>query len=907
MEETRALAEAIARGEPVPASEPVERPAAAAVSSAPSLPRLIGRDHEMAWLGALWESAAAARGRLAIVSGEAGVGKSHLAMALAEYVTRRGGLVLIGRCYEFEGAMPYQAILEMLRPAANLLRQADLAPAHRSALARVAPDIIGAAGSPAEAVTADSREQLFEALLQAFLNLARSQPLLLLVEDAHWAAESTLDWLTYIAPRLSGSRMLVVITYRTNEVSGKHVLARLERRFEREGTVSAQRLEPLSREANRELVSAISGLANDRAEPVADILFAETAGNPFFLHELVRGLIEVGKIRVVQKKWSGAFVEDALATRGPAHAHSGGAVPVPASLRATINARVERLPEMTQMFIRTAAVAGKVFDYETVRRAGDWPDELALSALEKLVARGFVREGEAENDFAFSHHLVQEAIQSDLKAPRRAYLHRRLALALEALRPDDPGELAYHWALAGDSRKEGHYSILAGERAAACYANDEAIRYLERAAALSDDAAQQVRLLLRMGEVWQLTSHWPEAEGVYRRALGLAQKLDDHGASAKCRAALGRLARLQGHYAEALTWLEPARAAYDLAGDQIGLSEVMGGLGAVYWCQLDYARALECFEEQLRLARSLDDRRRIGLALGSMGVVYGEQRSYQRALASYEQRLQIDLELGDRLSLAKTIGNIGIVYQGQGEYERALMCYGRLLEVMLESGDRQGVAIALGNMIRLFTGLGRYPEAEKVSRQALALGKVINIPLYLCEYMYDTAELYARQGRHSEALAANDDALKIATRIDRADIRFSAEVAAIQFKARLGQIDQPAAVRELEALGDGRSDPRQTAAVEYAIWRVGPARHAERQNAADLYQRLYTESPDVEYRKRYEELTGESLPVPAPLPELPDGVKLGTGEIEALLLQVDKLVADSRHTPGQPATSPSPV
>jgi tetratricopeptide (TPR) repeat protein len=333
---------------------------------------------------------------------------------------------------------------------------------------------------------------------------------------------------------------------------------------------------------------------------------------------------------------------------------------------------------------------------------------------------------------------------------------------------------------------------------------------------------------------------------------------------------------------------------------------VMGALGAVYWCQLNYARALECFEEQLRLAQALNDRRRIGLALGSMGVVYTEQRSYRRALASYELRLQIDLEFGDRLSLAKTVGNIGTVYQAQGDYERALICYARLLQVTLDSGDRQSAAIAMGNMIRLFIGLGRYQAAELASRQALTLGQVLNIPLYFCEYLHDTAELYMLQARYAEAQVVNDEALSIATRIERGDTRFSAEVTAVRLKAALEEVDVPTAIRELEQMRAGRSDPRETAALDYTIWQLDPDRHANRQSAADSYQRLYTETPDGEYRQRYETLTGDSLPAPAPLPELPDWVRQSPVDVEALLLQVGKMVAASRSATTRP-TPPSPA
>jgi DNA-binding SARP family transcriptional activator len=882
MFETRALANAIARGEPLPAAEVVALPPAAfATVPARASPKLIGREIELAKLSTLWDGAAAGHGRLAVVSGEAGVGKSYLALGLSDQVTRGGGLALVGRCYEFEATLPYQAIVDWLRAVANSVRQADLPPVYRSALIRLAPDVMGTAGLPSEAAPSDSREQLFEALLQAFLLVGRSQPLLLLIEDAHWAAESTLDWLAYIAPRLSAGRVLVLITYRTQEVDSQHALARLERRFAREGTVSSLPLAPLSREANRELVAHLSGLEEARAGPVADRLFAETGGNPFFVHEVVRGLIESGQLKIIQGRWSGALIEAAGAA----------AVPLPATLRATIIARVERLTEMARMFLRTAAVAGRVFDYEVVRRAGDWADEAALSALDNLVARGFTREDERPGAFAFTHHLVQEAIYSDMTAPRRAYLHRGLAEAMQAVCPDDFGALAYHWSLAGNATQEGRYVILAGEQAAACYANDEAIRYLERALVLGSEGSQRTKIMLRLGEVWQLTGDWPKAEAAYRQALALAQSLEDRGAQAKCQAALGRLTRLQGQYAEARLWLEQAQVAYELVGDEKGISEVMGGLGAVYWCQLDFARALEYFEQQLRLARAMNDKRMIGLALGSMGVVYTDQHNHPRALDCYEQRLQIDLEFGDPLSLAKTIGNIGTVYHNQGDYDRALACYAQLLETTLKLGDRQGVAVAAGNMIGIYATLGRYVTAERAARLALALLRVLDNPMYLCEFIYDTAELHLRQARFAEAQALNDEALRIATRIQRSDVGFSAQVLSIRLAVQLDQLEARSATDSLEKLRAERVDEREIAVADDAIWQIDPGRKVERQSAAESYRRLYAETGDAKCRQRYEALTGQRLPEPPALPELPDWVRQGQVNIEALLAQAEQLLA----------------
>ncbi len=523
MTETQALRAAIVQGAPLPTSEiSVVGPMLAAPADQ-AQPSLMGREAEMAQLSALWENTAVARGRFALISGEAGVGKSHLALSLTNYVAQRGGLALIGHCYEFERALPYQAIVEMLRSAAHLLRQADLPLVHRAVLARLIPDVLGLAGSPVEEVTVspdEVRAQLFEAILQAFLALARSQPLLLLFEDVHWAAESTLDWLTYIAPRLSASRLLVVITYRTDEVGAEHALARLGRRFASEGTVSTVALKPLSREVNREWVAHLSGLEESLAIPVADRLFAETAGNPFFLQEIVRGLIEAGQIFVSEGRWVGAFVEAA----------PGAVVPLPESLRETIRARLERLTEMARTFLRVAAVAGRVFEYELVRHAEGWADELALGALEELLARGFIREGEGKGGFAFAHHLVQEAIYADLTTPRRTYLHRRLAEAIQALQPDDFETLAHHFIVAGERDMAIEYSRRAAQRAEALYAYEEAIPHLRTALDLLEGGEQLetgLVLLEELADNYRLLRQGVEAISTYQAALDLWPSLKE--------------------------------------------------------------------------------------------------------------------------------------------------------------------------------------------------------------------------------------------------------------------------------------------------------------------------------------------------------------------------------------------
>jgi DNA-binding SARP family transcriptional activator len=457
MPETQALAQAIARGERLTPAQPARSGPAPAPAAVPG-EAPIGREREIEQLAGWWEAAGQGRGSLVILSGEAGVGKSDLVRWLENSAAQSGGLVLTGQCYQFERTLPYQPIVEMLRAAVGPLQHTALLPAYRALLARLVPEILETAGPPggeADLLTGDLRPQLYEAMLQAFLALARDQPLLLAFEHIHWAAESTLDWLIYCAPRLPGSRMLVLVTCRTSEIGADHALKRLEQRFSREGAVQSLRLLPFGREITHGWVARESHLSGPGLDRVADCLFRETGGHLFFLQELVRGLKETGQIVLVDRAWSGRFVEDAPCADAF----------VPETLRSAILARVARLPDLPRKFLKTAAVAGGPFYYDVVRQAEHWTDDQALDALDETLQRGFIQEDDLPGRYGFVHHLVEEAVYANMSPPRRVYRHREVAMAIQALHPGEYEALADHFERAGEDEPARRHHLRAAERA----------------------------------------------------------------------------------------------------------------------------------------------------------------------------------------------------------------------------------------------------------------------------------------------------------------------------------------------------------------------------------------------------------------------------------------------------------
>jgi tetratricopeptide (TPR) repeat protein len=311
----------------------------------------------------------------------------------------------------------------------------------------------------------------------------------------------------------------------------------------------------------------------------------------------------------------------------------------------------------------------------------------------------------------------------------------------------------------------------------------------------------------------------------------------------------------------------------------------------VYWSQLDYPRALACFQEQLEIARRLGDQQGIGKAVGSMAVAYTEQGDYTQALSCYSQRLQIDLALKDRLSLAKTAGNMGMVYAGLGDHAHALACYSFLLKVTLELGDRQNVLVATGNMISVYTAQGEYTVAGRLSRRAITLGRALNVPLYLCEFLHARADLLARRSRRAEAITLCDEAAAMAAGIGRTDIQLPALLLSLRLRLQTGELDRAAAVDALQSLRDAWPEDHQQAAILYELWQLDESAASLRQQTAALYHNLYARTPDVTYHRRYQKLTGEALPAPLAAPSPPAVVAGSATDLEELVVQVDRLIA----------------
>jgi class 3 adenylate cyclase len=445
----------------------------------------VGRSAESARTAAAWERARAGTPAAVLVSGEPGIGKTRLAAELARSVHRSGGCVLWGRCDD-DMVAPYQPFVEALR------RYVEQAPGNeflpelgRAELARLIPEIAARwpnlGPPPLQSNAETERLNLFEAVWNLLAGVGRTAPVLLVIDDLHWAAKPTLLLLRHLVREQTPARLLIVATYRDSELDRTHPLSSVLADLRRQPQVERLALGGLDEAGVASYVEAAGGHElEDPGLRLAAALHAETEGNPFFVGQILRHLVESGALYQEAGHWTSDHAIEELG--------------LPEGIREVVGRRLSQLSETTNRVLAVAAVAGRDFELRVLEAVlGSGEPTPPLDALEEALAARLVLEVPgAVGRFSFTHALVRQTLYTELSAARRARLHRQVAEALEELpaaTPDRVGELAFHFAEAaatGTTDKAIAYARLAAERAATQFAHEDGVRHLERALQLLD-------------------------------------------------------------------------------------------------------------------------------------------------------------------------------------------------------------------------------------------------------------------------------------------------------------------------------------------------------------------------------------------------------------------------------------
>lgn len=468
-----------------------------AVADAAAEP-FVGRLEVVGDLERSWKATSEGGVRLALVAGEPGIGKTRLAAHVAASAATAGAMVLYGRADE-DNLIPYQPFVEAFTTVVAGFDDGQLRSLVGPAvpdLARLVPEL--AHRLPAESLThsADAdveRYLMFEAAASLFVGLAERSPLLLVLDDLHWADGATLRLLRHLLRHGGRHRLMIIGTYRDTDLDRSHPLAASLADMRRESSVSRHLLNGLSESEIRDLLVELGDHALDeQGVELAASLRRETEGNPFFIREVVRHLVETGVLYQREGRW----VSDL----------SVGEIGIPEGVREVIGRRLSRLDERANHALAAGAILGREFSLSDLAAVtGEEPDEL-ISVLEAATAAAVITEvpGAAER-WTFTHALVKQTLLHELSAARRVRLHRRAAIAIEnrADGDDHAGELARHHAESGDpDRKAAAYAVQAARSAMRLLAREEALRLFDLAldALEPDESRMRAQVLIERAQ-----------------------------------------------------------------------------------------------------------------------------------------------------------------------------------------------------------------------------------------------------------------------------------------------------------------------------------------------------------------------------------------------------------------------
>jgi DNA-binding SARP family transcriptional activator len=687
-----------------------------AVASRLALPSkdspLIGRESELALLGEALEAAAGGQGRFVAIAGEAGVGKTSLLSPLAATATARGARVLLGRCYESAAILPFGPWIDILRTAQIVHDEAlldELRPVWRSELARLLPEV-ERVGLPAPS---DDRLQLFESVVHLLERLVAIQPLVLILEDLHWADEMSLRLLAVVTRRSDRWPVLVLATVREEELAEAAAPRRTLAELGRERHATSLKLAGLSRPNTAALVRSLFRVGSD-AETLARVeeqVWRVSEGNPFVAVETTRALQD-GSIRA-----------------------SSTTLPVANRVRELIAGRLERLSEQARDVAAVAAVIGREFDFPLLQRAAQFDEAAAAKAMEELV-RLRALHGMGER-FDFTHERVQAVVYDQILPPRRKLLHRRIGEAIEKLYDGnlEPHVLALgiHYLRAEVWDKAVRYLGQAGKQAVARSANREAVTCFDQAlAVLSHLPASHARL--------------GQATDLHLELCNPLQALGEYGREAVCF----REAERQAGQLDDSQRLARASIYMTNHHRRVGQMTQAGILG-----QRALTIADQLSDPRLMISAAFS----LGLVRSYLGEYRGAEELLRRAMVAVDDQRIHDLCDLDGLPAVSVPGHLARMLAECGRFEEGLTLGQRAMDSAEALGHPASLVTACWALGWLHNVRGGFHQAVPLLERGHALSRKWELSGWIPNVLEQLGCAYACSGRRNHGVRFLEESL----------------------------------------------------------------------------------------------------------------------------------------------------
>jgi ATP/maltotriose-dependent transcriptional regulator MalT len=793
-------------------------------------PIFVGRSRELGEIASILASSAQGGPRLVLVTGEAGIGKTRLMSEACERA--EASRVIWGACLEQQRTLPYA-------PVAEALRAADVE-FHDPILNRLFPEFEPRAGDPV-ADAEQERHRIAQALANFLAAEALNQPVILVLDDLHWADGATIDLLPVLTRRLEGRAVLILVGYRSDELPGRPELRAAIAELKRKRVAAELALHSLDAEQVEELVRAILAAEGPVARDLVQAIADRSDGNPFFVEELLQTLRHAD---------GGPREDRALDPRAITEAE------VPGPIQETILRRVAMLDEPARNLLRAGSVLGHRFELEPARRLSGQGEEEALEALRPLVRQQLVVEEPTSGELRFRHALTRDSVYGEMLVAERRRLHRRAAELVEETRgTETAAELALHYERAGDESRAREHALEAGGRAAGLGAVRDAHTHYASALRLTSDPAQRPGLLTALGRLSLDAGELTRSIAELREAAESAHTLGEVRAEARALLALSLALLMNGDRAGALEVRTAVLALLEPEGDSPELAAAYRALGHHHLLGSSHAEAIAWSERAVELACRVGAERveiEASIDLGSALAITSDP---DRGLELLRRGVASATERGWGAEAGRAYANLGWALGSLSRLDEAVAVAAEGVEFCERAGIEFAGILCRHGLADAHRLAGHWDEAERLLLGLMTTADERRSKKYALMALEGLGQLRAGQGRWREAGEIRDRLGPLALERDELQHVGPYLFISARVEAGTGRLDRAqAALERLRDYAEATDDAIIAPALAFACELAGDAR--ERAPWLERLERAAAASPSPETAALLDEASG---------------------------------------------------
>jgi serine/threonine protein kinase/tetratricopeptide (TPR) repeat protein len=769
---------------------------------------LIDRESEMEALKKFVDRTLGGEGGLVLLSGEAGIGKTRLAEEAKTYATLRGMRTLSGKSVMGEGASAYAPFIEMVREFIRESQAQSLQKAlgnYADQVSRLVPDLTERFGgsssnmrAPLPSLSTDPSRFLevadprfLEGITQFFVNISEGSPLLLLIDDLNWADDASIRLLQHLTRNMKGKFIAILGAYRDTDVRDDSTFSQLLLDLNRERLLNTIHLKPFEVGSVTRMMAETFGETDEQqTSEFHDLIFEKTGGNPFFIEEVLRSLVEQGIIFKTERGWKRKPIFD---------------IEIPSSVSAVIKQRLGKPDEESLNVLRWASVIGKEFSFEVLQEVAKVDEDHLLVLMEKLLKSRLIREKKlspSSQMYFFTDQQIRNALYDEISLVRRRKYHLRVGQTVEKIYEQKKGklaehasELAYHFIQGNDLQKALAYSIKAGDGAAELYAYEEASKHYVLALELLEEEGDNPlrgQVLEKAGDAAFATSQIEAAPKYWNEALRIHQEMGERRKVGDIYHKLGWFYFFTDDYPKAHDYFAKAIEAFEKEGDKLGLAQAYSSLvalGSYHW-GIRLSPTIEIVHKALALAEEVEDHDAEMKAYNALASISKEKakvfENIDRALqliAQYNLRsvmalfthvcraeayatvkadcAEVSQAFSDAIEFARTSGNFFLeiainallafwVYLPTGEWKRAQ----EVVEGILSLGPRVlglGKVYSLSVLGNMYLTRGELGKSEEYLKAIPPLLQHTEDSSYIIPCYGSLGRLFIEKGEYAQA------------------------------------------------------------------------------------------------------------------------------------------------------------